>query len=133
MKISVLLIDDDYSTNLYHEIILNESACIERLDIKETTDDALQFLKSITHLPDVILLDINMPIKSGWDFLDEYGNIVGNHQMPLMVILSTTKMDEDIERANRNPYVDLFDTKPLTLHKIEKYLNHPKIQKLKNR
>ena len=67
-----MLIDDDYSTNLYHEIILQESNLVRDIQICETVGEALDHLKNCRNPPDLIILDINMPIRSGWNFLVHY-------------------------------------------------------------
>lgn len=69
---TALLIDDDPSCNF----ILSEFINLIDKSISKTTvfsvDEALAALDSMSEFPDVIYLDLNMPVKSGFDFLEHY-------------------------------------------------------------
>ncbi len=69
---SALLIDDDPSCNF----ILSEFINLVNKSIKKSSafsvDESLEILETIISFPDVIYLDLNMPIKSGFDFLEHY-------------------------------------------------------------
>jgi CheY-like chemotaxis protein len=73
-------------------------------------------------LPELIFLDINMPEKSGWDFLYEFEKDVLPHiQAPKIAILSSTVNPEDTEKAGYNPHITGFINKPLTAESIMKF------------
>ncbi len=114
----VLLIDDDHSTNVYHEIIIEEAGLSMDVEVCTTVDDAISSIKSSTKSPDLIILDINMPFKSGWDFLKEYGKINAIKRARHLIVLSTTKIPEDIVAMNDHYLIDDFYTKPLTVEII---------------
>ena len=116
----ILLIDDDYSTNLYHEIILSESGIVKHLDIVTNATDALSHLSSVETGPDIIFLDINMPIKSGWDFLKDYSELPLSQRSSKLVVLSTTKIPEEVIAAQEHHLIDAFFTKPLTIDIVRK-------------
>lgn len=111
----ILLIDDDYSTNLYNEIILSESGIVKELEFETNATDALMHLNSGVRGPDIIFLDINMPIKSGWDFLEDYSELPLSKRSTKLVVLSTTKIPEEVIAANEHHLIDHFVTKPLTI------------------
>ncbi len=115
----VLLIDDDLPTNIYHRIILQDSALVEEIVDCLGVDEAMAILKSDQEPPDIIFLDINMPMKTGWDFLEEYSTLDASKRAKRIVMLSTTKMPMDLERANKNFLVSTFFLKPLTIENIE--------------
>jgi CheY-like chemotaxis protein len=73
----------------------------------------------INKLPDYILLDINMPIMNGWEFLDEYKRM---NLDPLgktkIFIISSSVFSNDINKARSYPLVKDFISKPLNVDKI---------------
>lgn len=78
--------------------------------------EALEYLKNYQEngLPDVIFLDINMPIMSGFDFLDEFVALdPAIHAHCRIFVLSSSTDSLDLERANQNPFVQKMITKPL--------------------
>jgi CheY-like chemotaxis protein len=126
--ISILLVDDDEINNfisikLIKKAIANAniSACLNgRLAIDELS--AIQ-KDDPKKLPDFILLDINMPIMNGWEFLDEYKRI---HLDPAgkskIFIISSSVFSNDISKAHSYPLVKNFVSKPLSVEKIKEML-----------
>jgi CheY-like chemotaxis protein len=72
-------------------------------------------------LPDVILLDLNMPLFSGWDFLERMQSIsaILNKNIKVYVLTSSVRA-EDSEQAERYPFVRSVISKPLKPNTIEK-------------
>lgn len=118
---NILLIDDDYTTNVYHKIILEKSkdACPGMsYDFFECPIKALAHLqKEETKQPCMIFLDINMPIMDGWQFLAEYEQLDVNHAKVIM--LSTSLNPLDINKSIENNHVFDFKQKPLTRSILE--------------
>jgi CheY-like chemotaxis protein len=122
--VSVLLIDDDEINNfisiklikkalLNTEITacLNGSLAIDQLLEIQNTD--------VTKLPDYILLDINMPIMNGWEFLDEYKRLgIDPHSKCKIYIISSSVFSNDINKARSYQLVNSFISKPLNVDKI---------------
>ncbi len=116
---SVLLIDDNeidifitrrllefnnFSKNIY-------SACSGR--------DALEQLKNNENIPDVIFLDLNMPVINGFRFLKELAQLPDAVQDRVqVVVLTSSENKKDIRKASRNPIVVDYVPKPLTHEKI---------------
>lgn len=69
-------------------------------------------------LPDAILLDINMPIMNGWQFLDKVSEANFTHPVKIFVISSSINQDE-MDRAKNYPLVVDYITKPMTLDKFK--------------
>jgi len=116
----VVLIDDDEATNVFHDIIIRESAIINNYTIFNSAIKALAFLTDCDKSPDLIFLDINMPKMSGWEFLEEYGK-TSLTQTPHVIMLTTSMSVADKAKANDNPLVRSYFQKPLSeelLHKL---------------
>jgi len=122
--VSVLLVDDDEINNfisikLIKKALLNTDimAC---LNGKFAIDQLIQIQREDpAKMPDYILLDINMPIMNGWEFLDEYKRL---NIDPLgkckIFIISSSVFSNDINKARSYPLVKDFISKPLNVDKI---------------
>jgi CheY-like chemotaxis protein len=123
-SVSVLLVDDDEINNfisikLIKKALLNTEimAC---LNGKFAIDRLVEIQRNDpSRLPDYILLDINMPIMNGWEFLDEYKrlNIDANGKTKIFII-SSSVFSNDINKARSYPLVKDFISKPLNVDKI---------------
>ncbi len=117
-----MLIDDDNASNLYHEIIITEDNLTEELVISNSVNDAIDKLQNMSNPPNLIFLDMNMPLKNAWDFLEEYKN-KNLHRGSKIIILSTTKNPSDVQKAMESQYISGFLTKPLTIEFIKSQFN----------
>lgn len=123
--VSVLLVDDDEINNfisikLIKKALINTDimACLNgRFAIEQLVE--IQE-KDPSKLPDYILLDINMPIMNGWEFLDEYKRLnldpLGKSKI---YIISSSVFSNDINKARSYPLVKDFVSKPLNVEKIK--------------
>ena len=64
-------------------------------------------------IPDVILLDLNMPVMDGWEFLEEFIKIPNQKQIQLFIVTSSI-YPEDIERAKQYQQVSNYIVKPIS-------------------
>ena len=113
---SILLIDDDEPTNFLHQLVINQADCTHHCTIVESGQEALDYLSSPENpIPDLVLLDINMPIMNGWDFLDAYQNLSIPHKDKIMVVMLTTSISlSEEEKAKNMKVIQDFRRKPLT-------------------
>lgn len=88
--------------------------------------EALNNLKAIISnkdkLPDVILLDLNMPILDGWQFLEEFIQIPCEKKI-IIYIVSSSIDPEDVLRAKSFEGVSDYIVKPVTVAKLKKVLS----------
>jgi CheY-like chemotaxis protein len=124
-SVSVLLVDDDEINNfisikLIKKALLNTEimACLNgKFAIEQLSEIQNQ---DPNKLPDYILLDINMPIMNGWEFLDEYKRLnldpLGKSKI---FIISSSVFSNDINKARSYPLVKDFISKPLNVEKIK--------------
>ena len=94
-------------------------------------DEALHYFKKIQNrpncLPDVIFLDMKMPIMDGWGFLEEYTALQSpNEQKTVLYIISPSVNDKDLARARRISEMSNYIVKPITGTALIKILSNLK-------
>ncbi len=119
----VLLIDDNDIDNFINERMITTSNFSKQVIVKNSAESALDHLRrnsdSTETLPQVIFLDLNMPVMDGFGFLEEYEKMNDTiKQFCKIIVLSSSISAEDINRASTNQYVVKYLNKPLG----EKYL-----------
>jgi CheY-like chemotaxis protein len=126
--VHILLIDDDEINNFISIKLIKKalsnaeiSSCLNgKLAIEQLTE---MQKNSPEKLPDFILLDINMPIMNGWEFLDEYKRLnIDTTGKSKIFIISSSVFSNDISRARSYPLVKNFISKPLSVEKIREML-----------
>jgi CheY-like chemotaxis protein len=89
--------------------------------------DALEELTQIKNengeLPGIILLDINMPIMDGWEFLTEFRKVNANNYKKIPIyIVSSSIANEDFEKSKTFPEILDYLSKPVELETLESIL-----------
>ncbi|HSI77371.1 MAG TPA: response regulator [Lunatimonas sp.] len=117
------VVDDDPLYNFGIKKLFEFSSFSEDNLFYKNGQDAIDGLSEIVEkgltLPNVILLDINMPIMNGWQFLEEFKKRgMDVHGIRIFVVSSSINQDE-IDRANAYDYVSGYIFKPLTMDKIK--------------
>jgi len=89
--------------------------------------DALEYLKSLIRasgkLPDVIFIDINMPVMDGWEFLEEYKTLQENINTPIKIYILSSSVDKnDIMRSKEYNSVIDYVIKPVYKEKFSEIL-----------
>ena len=128
----VLLVDDNEADNYLHKIVLQESGVTDRVEIAMDGEEALEFLLARGREgaaagqdspPELIFLDINMPVMDGWVFLEEYDKLDDVLKSKIVFVMLTTSLNpaDKIRAAKSNAIVD-FLHKPLNLDMINKIM-----------
>lgn len=112
----VLLIDDNTLDNFVNKKLVEMNNFAEKTEVCESAQSALEYLKNekTENLPDIIFLDIMMPVMDGFQFLDAFEMLNESIQKKCKIImLSTSDSFKDLNRANKNRFVHKFLNKPL--------------------
>lgn len=121
---NIFIVDDD---ELLCFILKKQIGKFDNFDIWNTASNgskALEMLREASDqnetLPDVILLDINMPVMDGWEFLDSFAEMTPKmSSVPRICILSSSINRDDREKSETYKEVQHFFTKPLLDADIE--------------
>lgn len=122
--VSVLLVDDDDINNFISIKLIKKAVSsaeiIACLNGKLAIDKLLEIQREdASRLPDYILLDINMPVMNGWEFLEEYSRLnIDAAGKTKIFIISSSVFSNDINKAKSFPLVTDFVSKPLNVEKI---------------
>jgi CheY-like chemotaxis protein len=119
----LFLVDDDAMTNLVNKKIINKYL---DADIQSFTDPekAIHLLEELSGsrpdmIPDVLFLDINMPLMDGWEFLKAFENLPEVVLNRCKVYMLSSSIDPlDVSRSRSFKAVHSFIEKPLTEAKL---------------
>jgi len=114
-----LLIDDNYIDNFVTRKILEGSNFAESIVVVRSATEAIASLSAGTIKPDVIFLDVRMPLMSGFEFLDEYDKIDMDKTNIKIFMLSSSLDPMDMRKSTDNKYITQFIHKPLTQKALE--------------
>ena len=124
---NVLLVDDNPADNFIHKRILTRSHCAAHIEVALNGAEAINLLKQHlqehTNLPELVFLDINMPVMNGWEFLEAYAELpLDGTRPPIVVMLTTSLNPSDIARAKDSGLVAEYVDKPLTQETLERLM-----------
>lgn len=120
---SVLLIDDDKECLFLHKYALRESKYIEHIEVAMNGEEALEFIRETIaangSLPEIVFVDINMPVMDGWEFMEEFDALPVHVKSKMNVVMLSTSVNPDDElRATTNSNVWRYCQKNLTSHQV---------------
>ncbi len=110
-----LLIDDNYIDNFVTRRILEGSNFADKVIVTQSATEAIQSLRSGSVQPDVIFLDIRMPLMGGFEFLQEYEKIDIQGKDDIKIFMLSSSLDPaDMKKSINNKFITQFIHKPLT-------------------
>ncbi|WP_405409958.1 response regulator [Maribacter sp. Asnod1-A12] len=115
----ILIIEDDEITNFITLLNL-EKYGYKNIDIALDGQQGLNYLKT-NDCPNLILLDINMPVLDGWDFLEAKANLNLCPNIPIIIITSSAR-DEDRSQAKSFNNIIGYMEKPINFEKLNTYI-----------
>lgn len=123
----VCIIDDDHIFIYGVKRLIKETSFSDELLVYQSGPDALEELKeragSGSALPDIIFLDLNMPMMTGWEFLDEYLEIETKDPNQTQVYIISSSVDpQDLLKIEEYKVVRNYILKPVTTDDLEKII-----------
>lgn len=121
---TIILLDDNLATNFIHKKFIADVDCADRVLDFQSGKNALAYLgQKDTPQPELMFVDINMPIMSAWEFLERYQKIEGiDTKKTVIVLLSTSLSPADQQKVEKIPIIKDIRIKPLSEETILKVL-----------
>lgn len=122
---NVLVVDDDPVFKLIARKLFERSGDFFKVTFAENGLEAIELLKAIIEekvqpVPDIILLDIEMPIMNGWGFMEEFVKLPSEETRDISVYtVSSSIAQEDKNKTASYPQIKAYITKPLTVDIIK--------------
>jgi len=122
---TVLLVEDNEITNFYNKHLFTKNGFVEDVQIATNGKKALDYLQGvdIDNKPALILLDLNMPVMNGFEFLDEFKKLKEELREGIIICILTTSLhEEDLEKAKNYAFISEYCKKPLSASQIKNIL-----------
>ncbi|MCF8244468.1 MAG: response regulator [Saprospiraceae bacterium] len=121
-KTNFIIVDDDKLVIMFCSMMIRKASSQSKVNTFEVPESGLEFIgkaefidKEDETAKTVLLLDINMPSMTGWEFLEYYDKLDEKIKDNLKIYILSSSVDaRDMERAAANKYVKAFLVKPLT-------------------
>ncbi|CAL1517556.1 response regulator [Chitinophaga sp. MM2321] len=115
----IFIVDDDPIHQQIARIMIERQGISTNIHVFSDAQDVLDHIRhhaeKVDSLPDLILLDLNMPVMDGWEFLDEYTAFYQDLPKRIRIFVLTSSIDEkDKERVRNYGFVSGYLTKPLS-------------------
>ena len=122
-----MLIDDNEIDNLINQKMIEAAAIADKIYTHTSAKSGLEFLRNMEKLdladqilPNLIFLDIDMPLMDGFQFMDEFDKFGSLIKKKCKVIMLTSSINpQDYNRAKKYSAIKLFLNKPLSYETIK--------------
>jgi CheY-like chemotaxis protein len=127
-----MCIDDDPITLMLIKKVVQKVSFSEQIISAQNGEEALDIFnqlkknnfKATVDKPQLIFLDLNMPVMGGWEFLDYFNTPNYSEFNSIKVIILTSTINpEDIKKSKTYPNVISFQSKPITIEMLEDIKN----------
>lgn len=128
-KKKLMIVDDDTLSIYLNKITIEQTNMASICETFDNGLDAINFIKKNTNnpnsLPDIILLDLFMPIMDGWQFINEYNSFKEKLSKEIQIfIVSSSISPDDISRSKSYNSIKDYIIKPITKEKIINTINN---------
>ena len=124
----VCLIDDDNIYQYTARILVESTGLVKQIQSFYNGFEAINWFRDQKNidsetLPDVIFLDINMPVMNGWEFLEEYHKLYTNLPKPIVVYVVSSSVDSsDMQKSRTYNAVSDYLVKPVNRSKYQELM-----------
>ncbi|HSZ24273.1 MAG TPA: response regulator [Cytophagaceae bacterium] len=121
MKLNkIFLLDDDPIVNVINEQLFRKYNASKQYIICRTSQEALGYIDKANPLPEIVIIDLNIPLMNGFDFLEKCFDKFINQVS--VYILTSSVNPEDYNKAMSYPFVKGYLKKPLTRDIVQKII-----------
>ncbi len=125
---NIFVIDDDRIYQFAAKKTIEATGLAEKVMIFSNGEEAIHYLKKNaadgSSIPDIIFLDINMPVMNGWQFLEEYAHLRSDLQKNITIYMVSSSVDEyDIRKSKEFKTVSDYIIKPIQKEKFSQVLS----------
>lgn len=123
------IIDDDKIYQFTLMRIINDNKQAEKIITFSDGEKAIQYLNdhkaTNENIPDIIFLDLNMPIMDGWQFIEEYTSLTTEIEKEIVIYMWSSIINAiDIERASKISEIYKCIIKPMKLEEIKIFFDN---------
>lgn len=120
-----IVVDDDPTSNMICKFAITRLFANVKVDLFTDPQKALDVIATMSgeslERQKVLFLDLNMPLISGWDFLEKFKKLASDIKQHFTIYILTSSIDHrDKEKAAANSLVSGFISKPLTADLLKK-------------
>lgn len=113
----IAIADDDHIFQFTTKVKIEKLKLAADIKICNDGEEVFEYLRNCEEalLPDILLLDINMPIVDGWDFLELFDQLPQTVRERVSIyMLSSSINPVDVEKAQEHPSIVRYLTKPIS-------------------
>jgi len=131
---NLLIIDDDLLTQKMLTMTINKYIFAQNIRTMSNGKEGVDYFKELANrkcldVPDLVFLDINMPVMNGWEFLEEFTERYECLFPSVKICVLTSSVDSaDSEKALSYPSVLMFISKPIRVEEINKLKSHEELK-----
>lgn len=124
---SIMLVDDDSITNFLNELLIKDMGITNELFIASDGQEALDNIYTSCIMegkcPNLILLDVNMPVINGFGFLARFNELDFENKKAIVIVMLSTSINPLDKEMALKLHVNDYISKPLTKEGLEEILN----------